>query len=452
MGKPHVLMVPFPVQGHVIPMFELAYCLAKHRIRTTIVNTEIVHHRLLNSTSALDDSIRLVSVPDGLESGERQIPGKLMEAVCRVMPVKIEELIREIGGCSAEDKVSCIVYDQSLGRIQQVAERMGIGSVAFLPAAAALLVLGFNIPKLIQDGIIDDQGNPLTDKAVQFAATMPIMSPSDFVWHRLKIASLQKLLFHIMTENNTPTESADWLICNSVLDLEPGAFTMAPQILPIGPLLATNNRPAHSAGGHFWQQEYECLEWLDRQPPCSVIYVAFGSSVMLKKAHVKELALGLELANRPFLWVVRPEAIDGADDWEEFLERVAGRGRIIGWAPQQRVLEHPSTACFISHCGWNSTLESVSSGVPMLCWPYFADQFINQSYVCDIWKVGLRLEEDGANGIVASEEINRKIDRLLGDGAFRGRALHLKGKVWSSAREGGHSHENLSKFINWIKK
>ncbi|KAL0461609.1 UNVERIFIED_CONTAM: UDP-glycosyltransferase 83A1 [Sesamum latifolium] len=414
MGKPHVLMVPFPVQGHVIPMFELAHCLAKHGIRTTIVNTEIVHHRLLNSSSssaaALDDSIRLVSVPDGLESGERHIPGKLMEAVCRVMPVKIEELIREIGGCSAAaDKVSCIVYDQSLGRIQHVAERMGIGSVAFLPAAAALLVLGFNIPKLIQDGIIDDQGNPLTDKAVQFAATMPIMSPSDFVWHRLKIPSLQKLLFHIMTENNTPTQSADWLICNSVLDLEPGAFTMAPQILPIGPLQATNNRLAHSAGGHFLQQEYECLEWLDRQPPCSVIYVAFGSSVM----HIMHRSFFLELTNRPFLWVVRPESTDGADDWEGFLERVAvaGRGQIVGWAPQQRVLDHPSTACFISHCGWNSTLESVSSGVPMLCWPYFADQFINQSYVCDIWKVGLRLEEDG-NKIVASEEIKRKIDRL----------------------------------------
>ncbi|KAL0424368.1 UNVERIFIED_CONTAM: UDP-glycosyltransferase 83A1 [Sesamum radiatum] len=464
MAKPHVLMVPFPVQGHVIPMFELAHCLAKHGIRITIVNTEIVHDRLVNSSSsssALNDSIRLVSVSDGLESGERHIPGKLMEAVCRVMPLKIEELIREIGGCSPSseaDKVSCIVYDQSLGRIQQVAERMGIGSVAFVPAAAALLVLGFNIPKLIQDGIIDNQvktmasaGSPLTDKTVQFAPTMPIMSPSDFVWHRLKIASLQKLLFHIMTENNGPTKSADWLICNSVLDLEPGAFTMAPQILPIGPLLAINNRPAHSASGHFWQQEYECLEWLDRQPACSVIYVAFGSSVMLKKAQVEELALGLELTNRPFLWVVRAEAIDGADDWEGFLERVEGGGRIIGWAPQQRVLDHPSTACFISHCGWNSTLESMSSGVPMLCWPYFADQFINESYVCDIWKVGLRLEEED-NGMVASEEIKRKMDGLLGDGAFRERALRLKGKVWSSASEGGHSHENLTNFINWIKK
>ncbi|KAK4426217.1 UDP-glycosyltransferase 83A1 [Sesamum alatum] len=165
MGKPHVVMVPFPVQGHVIPMFELAHCLAKHGIRTTIVNTEMVHDRLLNSSSAAldDDRIRLVSVPDGLESEERRIPGKLMEAVCRVMPVKIEELIREIGRSSSAaaaeaDEVSCIVYDQSIGRIQEIAEKMGIGSVAFLPAAAALLVLGFNIPKLIEDGIIDNQG------------------------------------------------------------------------------------------------------------------------------------------------------------------------------------------------------------------------------------------------------------------------------------------------------
>ncbi|KAI3462888.1 hypothetical protein Pfo_019551 [Paulownia fortunei] len=438
MGKTHVMMVPFPMQGHVIPLLELAQCLARHSIRVTFVNTEIIHDRVVNALSGEDElegRIRLVSVPDGLESGERYVPGKLTETLYKVMPQKIEELVQEIDASEEEEeKITCLVYDQSLGTIQEVAKKMGIRSAAFLPAAAALLVLSFNIPKLIEDGIVDNEGTPLKNEMVQFAPTMPIMSPSDFVWHRVKILTLQKLIFDIMTENNKATKSADWLIGNSIYDLEPGAFTIAPQIVPIGPLLASNG--LGNSAGHFWQQDSNCLEWLDQQPPCSVIYVAFGSSTIFKTAQFQELALGLEHTNRPFLWVARPDYTSRAENQgfpEGFLDRVSStRGRIIGWAPQQKVLSHPSTACFISHCGWNSTVESVSNGVPILCWPYFADQFINQSYICDIWK--------------------KKIDQLLGDDMFKERALHIKEMIWSSAREGGNSYKNLRNFISWIQE
>lgn len=156
MGKPHVMIVPFPAQGHVIPLLELAQCLAKHGITITFVNTHIIHDRIFNNHAALlEDGIRLVSVPDGLQPEERYVPGKLSEAVNTLLPLKIEELLlREI-----EDNITCLVYDQSIGAIQKVADKVGIRSAAFLPAAAALLVLGFNIPNLIEDGIIDHQGN-----------------------------------------------------------------------------------------------------------------------------------------------------------------------------------------------------------------------------------------------------------------------------------------------------
>ncbi|KAJ0100334.1 hypothetical protein Patl1_21709 [Pistacia atlantica] len=102
------------------------------------------------------------------------------------------------------------------------------------------------------------------------------------------------------------------------------------------------------------------------------------------KTQFQELAMGLQLSNRPFLWVVRPDITDKINDAypEVFTNRVVSRGHIVSWAPQHKVLAHPSIACFISHCGWNSTIEAISNGVLFLCWPYFTDQMHNENYIC----------------------------------------------------------------------
>ena len=212
-----------------------------------------------------------------------------------------------------------------------------------------------------------------------------------------------------------------------------------------------SNRHGNSAG-NFWPEDQTCLEWLNQQPPCSVIYVAFGSSTIFNQTQFQELALGLELSNMPFLWVVRPDSTDGKNDAypEGFQDRVATQGQIVGWAPQQKVLGHPSVACFLSHCGWNSTVEGVNNGVPFLCWPYFADQFINETYICDVWKIGLGFNPD-ENGIITRKEIKNKVGQLLGDEKFRSRALNLKEIAIDSVKEGGPSHNNFKNFVEWLK-
>ena len=183
---------------------------------------------------------------------------------------------------------------------------------------------------------------------------------------------------------------ADLLICNSYYELEPAAFDLAPEIIPVGPLLS--NRLGNSVG-HLWEEDSTCLKWLDQQPPRSVMYVAFGSFTSFDQTRFQELALGLELSNMPFLWVMRPNTVECKKEAYPpgFQDRGGTRGKIVHWAPQQKVLAHPSVACLLSHCGWNSAVEGVNSGLPFLCWPYFADQFLNESYICDEWKVGLRL-------------------------------------------------------------
>lgn len=164
MGKPHILAIPYPAQGHVIPLMELSQCLVRHGLKVTFVNTEYNHKRVMNALAEKNyfgDQISLVSLPDGMEPwGDRNELGKLTKAIFSVMPGKLEDLIDRINA-SEDEKITCIIADESMGWALEVAEKMKIRRVAFWPASAALLTLSFTIPKLIDDGIIDSNGEYL---------------------------------------------------------------------------------------------------------------------------------------------------------------------------------------------------------------------------------------------------------------------------------------------------
>lgn len=152
MGNPHILVIPFPAQGHVIPLMELSKCLVQQGCKITFVNTECIHQKVTMMDNK-ENKIELVLVADGLSLEERMKPGKLSEAVLRVLPGKVEELIEKIRG-----EITCVLADQSLGWALEIAERKGINRAAFCPAAAAMLVQAFSIPQLIDEGIIDNDG------------------------------------------------------------------------------------------------------------------------------------------------------------------------------------------------------------------------------------------------------------------------------------------------------
>ncbi|XVF58420.1 hypothetical protein PTKIN_Ptkin07bG0065400 [Pterospermum kingtungense] len=212
-----------------------------------------------------------------------------------------------------------------------------------------------------------------------------------------------------MRRNNEAAKEADWLICNSTHDLEPGSLYLGSR------------------------DSSHCLTVFDQ-------------------TQFHGLALGLELSNRPFIWVVRPDITEGNDDVypEGFLSRVDTRGGMVGWAPQRVVPSHPSVACFLSHCGWNSTIEGACNGVPILCWPYFADQFLNELYICDFWKVGLKFKID-ETGIITRDEIKTKVEQLFGDKNIKGRALEVKEMATKSVNDGGSSNKVFKNFTKWMR-
>ena len=289
----------------------------------------------------------------------------------------------------------------------------------------------------------------MKDEPISVSKDVPAWSSSEIGWG-CSDPVMQKLLLGFYTIVPEYAKFYDWILCNSVYELDSAALQLVPNIFPIGPLLASNHLGIFA--GNYWPEDSTCLEWLDKQTSGSVIYVAFGSITKVNLKQLEELALGLELTGQPFLWVVRSNFMSGslAKFPDGFTDRVAERAKFVEWAPQEKVLAHPSVVCFMSHCGWTSTLEGLSMGVPFLCWPYFADQFCNKNYICDVWKIGLALAQDG-DGIVTRHEISRKIKTLLASDAIKANTLHIKEVARKSFDEGGSSFKNFKDFIEHIK-
>ncbi|KAF6165129.1 hypothetical protein GIB67_000713 [Kingdonia uniflora] len=439
-NQPHVLVIPFPAQGHVMPLMKLSCCLVDRGFKVTFVNTEFVHARVIAALPEkvnVLDQIDLVSIPDGVTGEDRDDHCKLLDSISNTMPGKLEKLIRNIG-----ETIACVIADTSVGWALELAKNMGIRTAAFFPACAGAQALSLSIPKLIQADVIDSNGTPKKNMTITLSPSMPTVNTADFLWNSFGNLSLQHKVFHSILRYNEISKLADWFVCNSFNELEPAGINLVPNLLPIGPLLPSNQL------GHLWREDSTCLNWLSQQAPGSVIYVAFGSFTIFNENQFHELALGLQLLGRPFLWVVRLDVTGGLGPTypDGFQDRVAHLGKIVDWAPQQKVLAHPSIACFLTHCGWNSTIEGVSMGVPLICWPYFADQFFNRSYITDVWRVGLELNPDETE-IVRRDEIKEKVDQLLGDKVMKENSLRLKDMAIHSVAKDGSSWKNMEKFV-----
>ena len=256
------------------------------------------------------------------------------------------------------------------------------------------------------------------------------------------------------------TMSSFGVIWNSYEELESPALAKLTQefsipMFPMGPFhkyLTSNSDSPSASSSSLLNQDQSCISWLDKHKVNSVVYVSFGSVAAITETDFFEIAWGLANSNQPFLWVVRPGMISGSD-WLEllpdgFLENLEGRGHVVKWAPQQEVLAHPAVGAFWTHSGWNSTLEGICEGVPMVCMPFFTDQTVNARYVSSVWKIGLQLEKGGER-----EEIESSIRKIMvgNEGKdMRERAQNLKQMAKICLTKGGSSYRCLEGLVNHI--
>ncbi|CAL5384070.1 unnamed protein product [Camellia sinensis] len=267
------------------------------------------------------------------------------------------------------------------------------------------------------------------------------------------------VMIHFVLEAIDKAHEASAIIFNTFDALEHDVLealsTMYPPIYPIGPFqLLLDQFPQNhlnSIGSSLWKEETECLSWLDSKQPNSVIYVNFGSITVMTHLQLIEFAWGLANSNQTFLWVIRPDLVvgDSAILPPDFVSETKERSLLASWCPQEQVLNHPSVGGFLTHCGWNSTLESICSGVPMLCWPFFAEQQTNCWSCCSQWGVGMEINSD-----VKREEVERMVRELMG--GERGKEMRRKVMEWKKLGEEatacfvGSSYLNFEKLVGGV--
>lgn len=230
---------------------------------------------------------------------------------------------------------------------------------------------------------------------------------------------------------------------------------MFPRLYTIGPLLKFTHRkpesdPTNSIQSNLWKEDNRCLQWLHQRPPGSVVYVNFGSITVMTSLQLKEFAWGLANSNHPFLWVIRPDLVRGDLQSlpEDFIKEIKERGLMVSWCPQERVLAHPSVGGFLTHSGWNSTLESVCNGVPMICWPFFAEQQTNCRYACRHWGIGMEIDSNVTR--VQVEMLVRELMEGKKGKEMKKRAMEWKASAEAASEEGGSSCMNFERLVNDI--
>nr|KYP56999.1 Anthocyanin 5-O-glucosyltransferase [Cajanus cajan] len=238
-------------------------------------------------------------------------------------------------------------------------------------------------------------------------------------------------------------------------------FTM----IPIGPLIPSafldGKDPSDTSfGGDIFDGSNDYVEWLDSKPELSVVYVSFGTLAVLNKRQTEELARALLDSGYPFLWVIREN--NGKEEKEKLQEvscreELEVKGKIVKWCSQVEVLSHGSLGCFVSHCGWNSTTESLASGVPMVAFPQWSDQMTNAKLVQDVWKTGVRVDDKvNEEGVVEAEEIRKCLEVVMGSGE-KGQEMRRNAEKWKclareAVKEGGSSDRNMRTFLDDVAK
>ncbi|XP_008785473.2 UDP-glycosyltransferase 76B1-like [Phoenix dactylifera] len=434
-----VVLFPAPFQGHINPMFHLASLLLARGFSITILHTNF------NSPDPTNyPNYHFVSVPDGLTTPIDDVVALVLSlnANCEApFRDQMSRMRSERGG----EPIACVVVDSLLYSVQAAANQLGLPTLVLRTGSAASFNMFVAFPLLWKRGYLPIQDSRLEIPVKELA---PLRVRDLLRVEKSSPQKLRELIDQVVKEART----SSGIIFNTFAaiegnELEKVREELSVPVFPIGPLHKLSPKSENS----LMDQDHGCLEWLDEQAPRSVLYVSFGSLASMDGREFAETAWGLANCRQSFLWVVRPASVRGSAQVElpeGFEEETRGRGKMVKWAPQQQVLAHPAVGGFWTHGGWNSTVESISEGIPMLCNPYFADQMGNARFVSEVWKVGIRLENGLERGEIESA-IRRLMTGKEGDEMKR-RARHLQEKAARCIRNEGSSHAALDKLVDYL--
>nr|DAD37373.1 TPA_asm: hypothetical protein HUJ06_008014 [Nelumbo nucifera] len=474
----HIAFLPFTALGHLIPMVDMARGLAARGVKVTIITTPLNALLFQNSIDRDITSghpIQLLTLPlppmdsplpDGCENiSTTSAPfpetfNKLFQALS-LLQQPLAQLFQHL-----RFRPHCIVSDPLLPWTTDFANQLGIPRIIFHATNFFYHCVSESLVRY-QDKIPPDGGAfrvPGLPNHISFSRSQ-LPDP-------IKVQAEFGEIFNSVREAELRSHGA---VMNSFYELEPAYInhyrnTLGRKAWHIGPvsLFNTEKLDREASNSKASIDQLKCLSWLESKEPNSVLYVCFGSITRFTATQLLEIASALEALSHPFIWVVprvaKPRGEMDGEFWlpeglEERVTKGPQKGFIIqGWVPQVLILEHQAVGGFMTHCGWNSVLESVSSGVPMITWPLFAEQFYNEKLVIEVLKVGVSVGVEAWNSymtdkaiVVGREDIKQAVSRVMGGGdearRMRRCAQELGEMAKRAVQEGGSSYADMTALI-----
>ncbi|KAI3413106.1 Glycosyltransferase [Psidium guajava] len=472
-----IFLLPLMAQGHMIPMMDIAKAFAARGAKVTVITTPLyatLFSKQIERISQLGLAIDIrtvkfpsseVGLPEGWENPEAiirsQNPTELLGKFWKAVSLLREPMSRIL----EEHRPDCIAADLFFPWAADVAARLEIprlvfGGMGFFGMCAAG-VMGLYRP---QERVSSDSETFLVPHLPGEIKLTRTQLP-EFLIQEVE-TDLSKLIREAV--ESEPKNYGN--IFNSFYELEKDYADYYRNVLGrkawlIGPVSLRNRDTVDKAlrGKEASISTHECLRWLDSKKPDSVVHLCLGSMTILSSRQLAEIAKGLEASEQYFICTVRKDE-DEEKDWlpEDFEERMDGKGLIIrGWAPQVLILDHESVGGFVTHCGWNSVLEGVCAGVPMVTWPMFAEQFYNEKLVTQVLGIGIGVGSEqfaecgiGAD-VVSRDDLEKAVRRVMvGEEAeeMRRRVKVLGEMARKAIEEGGSSDSDLTSLIEELKQ
>jgi hypothetical protein len=478
---PHVVMVPYPAQGHVTPMLQLAKLLHTRGFHVTFVNNEFNHRRHLRARGpgALDGApgFRFVAIDDGLPRSDadatQDVPALCYSTMTTCLPRFKDLVARTNAEAEAQGRpaVTCVVADSVMTFALRGARELGLRCATLWTASACGFIGYYYYRHLVERGIVPLQNEAqltdgyLDDTVVDWipdGAAPKDLRLRDFPSF-VRTTDPDDIMLNYFIHEVAGMSQASAVVINTFDELDATplhamAKLLSRPVYTVGPLPLTvrNNVPADSPvaaiASNLWKEEDAPLRWLHGRAPRSVVYVNFGSITVMSNEQLAEFAWGLANTGYAFLWNVRPDLVKGGGGGgglpSEFAAATEGRSMLSTWCPQAAVLEHEAVGVFLTHSGWNSTLESICGGVPMVCWPFFAEQQTNCRYKRTEWGIGMEIGSDVRRGEV--EALIREAMEGEKGREMRRRVTELKESAVAAARPDGRSMRNVDRLIDEV--
>nr|WIF29793.1 UGT4 [Chrysanthemum indicum] len=469
MKTSELVFIPSPGAGHLPPTEELAKLLLNRddRLLVTIIIMKLfVGEKHDSETPISTDRLRYIDIPCDESTMALITPETFLSAFVEHNKTHVRNIVHENIIESNSVRLAGFVLDMFCMTMADVANEFGVPTYNYFTSSASMLGLMFDL-----QAKRDEEGHDVTElkdsdlelSIPSFVNPLPAKVLPDVLLDKKGGAKMLLDLAKSFRETKG-------IIINSFKELEShgvkyllSSNANIPPVFPVGPILNLSKAKNDS-------KTEEIMTWLNDQPESSVVFLCFGSMGSFSEKQVKEIAIALERSRYRFLWSLRrpqpegkmeqPKEYDNPDEVlpEGFIERTLSVGKVIGWAPQTAVLSHPSVGGFVSHCGWNSTLESIWCGVPIAAWPLYAEQQINAFQL--VVELGIaaeiRIDYQSAvrrgnnNMTVAAEEIEDGIRILMNDHEMRNKVKEMKEKGRLAVLEGGSSYASIGRFIDHL--